>query len=98
MSVGKIFKILIVIVACVIVGALVLNVLLPNVSTSLVNGVEGQIFNATGMSFDFNGDGNSGKMVANNARTGNDIQGATGSVNNNADQNQQQSGDVNGFN
>ena len=98
MSVGKIFKILVVIVACVIVGALVLNVLLPNVSTSLVNAVEGQIFNATGMSFDFNGDGNSGKTTAANARTGQDIQGANGSVNNNADQNQQQSGGVNGFN
>lgn len=61
MSVGKIFKILIIIVACVIVGALVLNVLLPNTTTSLVNAVEGQIYNATGMSFDLNGDGTAGK-------------------------------------
>lgn len=60
--VGKIFKTLIIIVACVILGAMVLNVLLPNVSTSLINTVEGQIYNATGLSMDFNGDGQKGKQ------------------------------------
>ena len=58
MSIAKIFKVLIIVVACVIIGALVLNVLLPNTTKSLVNAVENQVFNATGLSFDFNGDGN----------------------------------------
>ena len=98
MSVGKIFKILIIIVACVIVGALVLNVLLPNTTTSLVNAVEGQIYNATGMSFDLNGDGTAGKGGASSMKNGGTVSGADGSINNNADQNQNQSGGVQGFN
>lgn len=64
MSVGKIFKVLIIVVACVIVGALVLNVLLPNATTSLTNAVERQLYNATGMNFDFNGDGTNGKTTS----------------------------------
>lgn len=54
-SVKKIFTVLIVMVACVVVGALVLNVLLPNVSSSLVDALETMVFNATGMKFDWNG-------------------------------------------
>lgn len=61
MDVKKIFITLITIVACVMIGALVLNVLLPNVATTLVNSAESMIYNATGMSFDFNGDGVVGK-------------------------------------
>lgn len=98
MSVGKIFKILIVIVACVIVGAIVLNVLLPNATTSLVNAVEGQIFNATGMSFDFNGDGQNGSGVGSQAQAGGQVQGAGASTENNGSQQQSQSGEVKGFN
>lgn len=60
MSVKKIFVILITIVACVIIGALVLNVLLPNASVALVNATEDQIFKASGLQFDLNGDGNVG--------------------------------------
>ena len=56
-SVKKIFTVLIVMVGCVVVGALVLNVLLPNVSSSLVDALEGMVYNATGMSFDWNGNG-----------------------------------------
>ncbi len=97
MSVGKIFKILIVIVACVIVGAIVLNVLLPNVSTSLVNAVEAQIFNATGMSFDFNGDGVNGRGSAAQATTGT-VAGSGASTTNNGQAGQSQAGEVNGFN
>lgn len=97
MSVSKIFKILIIIVACVIIGALVLNVLLPNTATALVNAVEGQIFNATGMSFDLNGDGNNGAGQANAARTGQNINTA-GAQQNAANANQNIGGDVNGFN
>lgn len=96
MSVAKIFKILIIIVACVIVGALVLNVLLPNTTTSIVNAVEGQIFNATGMTFDLNGDGTTGKTSAASARTGGEIKSAGDKVKNTTKQ-QEQSGKVNGF-
>ena len=59
-SVKKIFTVLIVMVACVVVGALVLNVLLPNVSSSLVVALETMVFNATGMKFDWYGNGNKG--------------------------------------
>ena len=96
MSVAKIFKILIIIVACVIVGALVLNVLLPNTTTSIVNAVEGQIYNATGMTFDLNGDGTTGKTSAGAARTGQEIKSAGNKVKNTTKQ-QEQSGKVNGF-
>lgn len=57
MGVRKIFIVLITIVACVILGAFVLNTLMPNVVTQMINAVEGMIFNATSLSFDFNGDG-----------------------------------------
>lgn len=97
MSVGKIFKILIIIVACVIIGAIVLNVLLPNATTSLVNAVEAQIFNATGMSFDFNGDGTNGRGSATTATTGT-VAGSGASTQNNGSADQSQSGQVNGFN
>ena len=97
MSVGKIFKVLIVIVACVIIGAIVLNVLLPNVTTSMVNAVEAQIFNATGMSFDFNGDGTNGRDSAASATT-DTVAGSGASTQNNGSANQSQSGQVNGFN
>lgn len=59
-SVKKIFTVLIVMVGCVVVGALVLNVLLPNISSSLVDALEGMVYNATGMTFDWNGNGKAG--------------------------------------
>lgn len=71
MNVKKIFIILITVVACVMLGAFILNILFPNVATSLVNSVEDMIFKATNMSFDFNGDGNMGDQNANNSYTGN---------------------------
>lgn len=67
MSVGKVFKVLIIVVACVILGALVLNILLPNVATSLVDSTEDMIYKATSMSFDFNGNGNAGGTNTGNA-------------------------------
>lgn len=97
MSVGKIFKVLIVIVACVIIGAIVLNVLLPNVTASMVNAVEAQIFNATGMSFDFNGDDTGGRDSATTAKTGT-IAGSGASTKNNGSTDQSQAGQVKGFN
>ncbi len=76
MKVSGIFKTLIVVVACVLLGALVLNILLPNAATSIVNTVEDQIYNATKLSFDFNGDGNQGSdttaTTLNNDQTGTD--------------------------
>lgn len=60
MSVSKIFITLIIIVACVAIGALVLNILLPNVTATLVNAVENMIYQATKLQFDFNGDGTTG--------------------------------------
>ena len=55
MNVAGIFKTLIIIVACVAIGALVLNILLPNVAVALVDATEDMIFKATKMSFNFNG-------------------------------------------
>lgn len=66
MSVKKIFMTLITVVVCVVLGALVLNVLLPNVTNSLITAVEDMVFNATGMAFDFNGDGNAGSASTGN--------------------------------
>lgn len=60
MSVKKIFITLIIIVACVMIGALILNILMPNVTKTLINATEDMIHSATGMSFDFNGDGDAG--------------------------------------
>lgn len=96
MSVSKIFKVLIVIVACVMIGALILNVFLPNVVTSLSNAVEGSIYNATGMSFDLNGDGKAGRSTGTTIQTGN-VAGA-GAQTNNASGDEDISADVQGFN
>lgn len=59
--VKKIFSFLIVAVLCVLLGAAVINVIFPNTFKSVVNATEGMIYNATGISMDFNGDGVSGK-------------------------------------
>lgn len=60
MNVKKIFITLVTVVACVILGAFVLNTLMPNVTTTLINAVEDQIFKATSLQFDFNNDNNAG--------------------------------------
>lgn len=64
MSVKKIFITLITVVCCVILGAFVINILLPNVTSTLINAVEAEIHNATGMNFDFNNDGATGETSA----------------------------------
>lgn len=56
MKVSGIFKVLIVVVACVVIGALVLNTLLPNAVNGTVGWVESAIKNATGANMDLNGD------------------------------------------
>lgn len=60
MSVGKIFKVLIIIVVCVIIGAMVINVIVPNAVSALVDSTEGMLYKASGISFDFNGNGVAG--------------------------------------
>lgn len=70
MNVKGIFKTLIIIVVCVVIGATILNLLLPNVTTQLINATEDMIFKATGMSFDFNADSNAGDSNPTNSQTG----------------------------
>lgn len=72
MSIGKIFKVLIVAVGCVIAGAVILNVLLPNAMSAVSNAIETQIYKATGIQMDFNGDGYKGAAVNNSKETNND--------------------------
>ena len=74
MSVRKIFIVLITIVVCVILGAFVLNVLMPNAVTAVVDAVEATIYQATGMKLDFNGDGDASNYT-NQAATNNTFGG-----------------------
>ena len=60
MGVGKIFKVLIVIVVCVMIGAMAINVIVPNAVSGLVDATEGMMYKASGISFDFNGNGIAG--------------------------------------
>jgi hypothetical protein len=64
MDVKKIFIILIGVVAVVILGAFVLNILMPNVTEQLVDATEDLVFSATGLEFDFNANGSSGAEAA----------------------------------
>lgn len=81
--VKKIFIVLITVVVCVLVGAVVLNVLAPNVITTLVDAVEDQIYRATSLKFDFNGNGTiggSGNGSYSGAENESDEKGATGNT------------------
>lgn len=60
MGVKKVFIILITVVVCVLLGAIVLNMVMPNLVSQLSNQIETQIYNATGLSFNFNGDSKAG--------------------------------------
>lgn len=60
MSVSSIFKTLIIVVVCIIIGAAVINIFAPNLVAQLSNAIENSIYKATGMTFDFNGDGTAG--------------------------------------
>lgn len=84
-SVKKIFMVLITVVACVLVGAFLLNILLPNVTTTLIDSAEDMVYKATGMSFDFN---NNGRAGSNNSSYQGDNTGSDGTG----------SGVVDGFN
>lgn len=82
MKVSKIFVILITVVVCVIIGAFVINILMPNTVTSVVDTVENQIQHATGISLDLNGNGvagASGNNIANMKNSNNDKSNSTNS-------------------
>lgn len=57
MDVKKIFMTLVIVVMCIILGAFLLNKLVPTATAQVVNAVEDSLYNATGMKFDFNSDG-----------------------------------------
>lgn len=56
MGVRKIFIVLITVVVCVILGAFVLNIIMPNAVSAMVNSLEATLYQATGMKIDLNGD------------------------------------------
>lgn len=66
MKVQGIFKVLVIMVACIVLGAMVLNIFLPNVVTQIATAAEDAVFKGTGMSFDFNGDNRAGGSNSNN--------------------------------
>lgn len=94
MSVKKIFITLITVVACVMVGAFVLNVLMPNAITTGTNAVEDQLYKATGIKMDFNGDANQG---GNNYTDGNTVYGGKQSATGNEANTGANGGNVKGF-
>lgn len=71
MNVQGIFKLLIISVVCIIVGAIVINVIAPNVMTQMCNAMETQIYKATSVKLDFNGDG-SGSDASNTKQSASD--------------------------
>ena len=60
-TVKNIFKVLIVAIVCLVVGAFLINVLAPNATNQVTNAIEQQIWKATGISLDINGDKYGGK-------------------------------------
>ena len=84
MNIGKVFKTLIVVAVCVVVGAFVLNLLLPNFISASINTVEKGIKAGTGISFDLNGDGvgstqlKTGDSAADKGKNGVGVQGLDG--------------------
>lgn len=65
MNVKSIFKLLVTIVACVVVGAFFLNIIMPNALVGVASATEDMIFNATGISLDINGDSRGGQNTSN---------------------------------
>ena len=64
MGVRKIFIVLITIVVCVILGAFILNTVMPSTVKSISSATEDMIAKATGISLDLNGDGQSGSTTS----------------------------------
>lgn len=82
-SVKKVFGFLIVTAVCVILGAFILNLLLPNVVRASINTIETGIMSATGIKYDLNGDGTVGNISSTNtgsdkAQQGVGVQGLDG--------------------
>ena len=77
-GVRKIITVLIVMVVCVVVGALVINVFAPNAVNAVVGGVEAGIHGATGIEVDLNGDNNTGVQGHVEAQTWDAEAGGTG--------------------
>lgn len=71
-SVKKIFTIIIVVVVCIVIGAFVINILVPNALTQTVNVVEDTMYSATGIALDLNGDGQAGKSLDKNGNARDD--------------------------
>jgi hypothetical protein len=84
MDIKKIFGFLVVTAVCVVIGAFVLNLLLPNAISSTINTVEKGIKAGTGITFDLNNDGvgntqlKSGDSAADKAKDGVGVQGLDG--------------------
>lgn len=81
MSVKKIFVILITIVACIIIGAFLLNTLLPNATNAVIDAVEDSIYKSTHFEFDLNSDGDVGttdRQYGGEAGTTEEIEDSTG--------------------
>jgi len=92
----KIFTLLIAIVVCVVAGAFLINILMPNAMQSMVSAVESGIYSATNLSLDLNGDNKYGKDNA-NMYSGESVKdnGTSGAMDN-SDHKWQQN-DVHGF-
>lgn len=91
-TVRKIFTILIVVVICIVIGAFVINILVPNALTSTVNAVEDTLYSATGMRLDLNGDSKAGESVDQEGKVRTDGQRA------NQNNQYEQANKVEGFN
>lgn len=92
MSVKKIFITLITVVACVMIGAFVLNVLMPNAITTGTNAIESQLYRATGIKMDFNGDKDTSVYS-----TGNQVYGGKYNATDDKSNTGAAGGNVNGF-
>ena len=64
-AVTKIFILLIAVVICVVVGAFLINIIMPNALQTMSNAVEGGVYSATGVNIDINGDGTNGQSNRN---------------------------------
>lgn len=63
-TVRNIITVLIVVVVCVVVGALIINTVAPKAISAVVGGLEAGITNATGINVDLDGVDNAGDSVA----------------------------------
>lgn len=64
----KIIMSLVTVVACILVGAFILNIFVPNLVIQIGDALEMGAYRATGLSFDFNGNGNVGKTKEMNSQ------------------------------